>query len=101
MEESSNVTSTTPGGSVRQSSPHMVLSTSDSSTSHKFGPKLLIKLSENNYLLQNQQFEGMIPAQSAHKVVVKPHIFIKFNTPQDQLEGKVCDEYEEQIVQDI
>lgn len=40
----------------------------------------------------------MILAQKSLKVVVNPHILVKFKTPQDQLEGKIFDEYEEWIV---
>lgn len=100
MKLSYNVHPTAPDDIVRQLPPLTVLSTPDSSTPHILGLTLSIKLQENNYLLSNQQVEGVILAQRAHKVVMNPRIPVKFKTPQDQLEGKISDVYEIWIIQD-
>lgn len=72
----------------------------DSSSSLHFGPKLLIKLQEINYLLWNQQVRDVILTQRMHKLVVNPHMPPNFKTVQDQAENNVSGEYEAWIVQD-
>ncbi|KAI5413791.1 hypothetical protein KIW84_058074 [Lathyrus oleraceus] len=78
------------------------ISTVFASTKSKnsFGPKLSIKLQENNYLLWNQQLEGVILTQKMHKLVVNPHIPQKFKSAQDRIIGTVSEEYEAWIMQD-
>lgn len=61
---------------------------------------IFIKLHDNNYLLWNQQIEGLILTQRMHKLVVNPRIPQKFKTGQDRLEGKISEEYKSWIVQD-
>lgn len=56
--------------------------------------KLLIELQKNNYWLWNLQVEGVILAQRVHKFILNPHIPLKFKNAQDQVDGKVSDEYE-------
>lgn len=73
---------------------------SDASSLHHFCLKLLIKFQEYSYLLWNQQVESVILTQRVHKIVVNPCITMKFKTIQDQVEGKISDEYETWIVQD-
>ncbi|KAI5437651.1 hypothetical protein KIW84_023679 [Lathyrus oleraceus] len=100
MKLSYNVQPTASDDIARQLPPLTVLSAPNSSTPHKLGLTLSIKLQENNYLLSNQQVEGVILGQKAHKVVMNPRIPVKFKTPQDQLEGKISDVYEIWIIQD-
>lgn len=65
-----------------------------------FGPKVSIKLQENNYLLWYQQVEGVILTQKMHKIIVNPQIPAKFLTDQDCLTGTISAEYESWLVQD-
>ncbi|KAI5392310.1 hypothetical protein KIW84_076916 [Lathyrus oleraceus] len=81
-------------------SPVTSSSISDLSSSHDFCLMIFIKLHDNNYLLWNQQIEGLILTQRMHKLVVNPHIPQKFKTGQDRLEGKISEEYKSWIVQD-
>ena len=62
--------------------------------------KRLIEQQKKNYWLWNQQVEGVILAQRVHKFILIPRIQLKFKNAQDQVDGKVSDEYEEWIVQD-
>ena len=66
-----------------------MLFANDLSTSHRFGSKLSSKLQENNYMLWNQQVEGVILTQRLYKVVVNPRIPVKFKTPQNQFEFNI------------
>src|SRR3954471_20230895 len=65
-----------------------------------FGPKLSIKIHENNFLLWNQQFEGIILSHKLHKFVANPQIPPIFKSDDDRLANKVSDEYETWIIQD-
>ncbi|CAI8585705.1 unnamed protein product [Vicia faba] len=71
-----------------------------SKSNSSFRPKILIKMQENNYLLWNQQVEGVFLAQKMNKLVVNPQIPQKFKTPQDRLSGVFSNEYESWIAQD-
>ncbi|CAI8604343.1 unnamed protein product [Vicia faba] len=80
-----------------QSQPSLFLN----STNHNvFGPKLSIKLQENNFLLWNQQVKGIILSHKLHKFVANPQIPLIFKSDKDHLANKVFDEYETWIVQD-
>lgn len=83
-----------------QHSHNLAFNDSDLFTSHHFGLKLLIKMHRNNYFLWNQQVKSVILVYRVQKVVVNPHIPLKFKTVQEQLEGKISDECETWIVQD-
>lgn len=65
-----------------------------------FAPKVSIKLQENNFLLLNQQVEGVILSHKLHKIVVNPRIPPMFKTESDRIENIVSKAYEEWIVQD-
>lgn len=67
---------------------------------NSFGTKFSIMLQENNYLLYNQQVEGVVLTQKMHKLVVNPQIPQKFKLTQDRITGTLSDEYEAWIVQD-
>lgn len=51
-------------------------------------------MQENNYLLYNQQVEGVVLTQKMHKLVVNPQIPQKFKLTQDRITGTLSDEYE-------
>ncbi|CAI8596383.1 unnamed protein product [Vicia faba] len=69
-------------------------------SNNTYGPKLSIQLKDNNYLLWNQQVEGVILTQKMHRFVVNPQIPVKFKTDQSRILNKIFDEYEVWIVQD-
>lgn len=77
-------------GSLSQPTPAFLGITSDSSSSHYFGPKLSIKLQDNNnYLIWNQQVKGVILTQRVYKIVVTSQIPPKLNFEQDRIDAKV------------
>lgn len=59
-----------------------------------FAPKLFIKLQENNFLLWNQQVEGVILSHKLHKIVGNLHVASMFKTDTDRLANIVYEEYE-------
>ncbi|KAI5438360.1 hypothetical protein KIW84_024196 [Lathyrus oleraceus] len=77
-----------PQDSVVKNPPHsqgFSIVFASSNSNNTFGRKLSIKLQDNNYLLWNQQVEGIILTQNMHKVVVNPQIPQKFNYVQDRV----------------
>lgn len=64
------------------------------------GPKLSIKLDEKNFLIWNQQVEGVILTHNLHRLLVHPQIPVKFNNTADETANKLSPEYEKWIVQD-
>jgi hypothetical protein len=61
---------------------------------------LTIKLDEKNYLLWNQQVNGVITAHDLHRFVVNPQIPIQFASVEDQIANKSSDEYKKWLVKD-
>lgn len=61
----------------------------DSPSSHNFGPKLLIKLQDNNYLIWNQQVERVIRTEIVYKILMNLQISLKFKFEQDWVKGNV------------
>src|SRR4051812_35257942 len=72
----------------------------NSSNHSVFGPKLSIKLQEKNFLLWNQQVEGIILAHKLHRFVVNPQIPPMFKNDEDRRANIRSEEYESWIVQD-
>lgn len=66
-----------------------------SSSLNSFAPKLLIKLQEKNFLLWNQQVEGVIISHKLHKMVVNPRIPPIFKSENDRPKNLVYEAYEE------
>lgn len=52
----------------------------NSSNQTIFGPELSIKHQESNFLVWNQQIEGVILSKKFHKYVVNPQNFLIFKT---------------------
>ena len=71
-----------------------------STGNNRFGPRLSIKLQENNFLLWNQQVEGIILSHKLHKFVVNPQIPPIFDSEENRIANKVSAVYESWIVQD-
>src|SRR3954468_19974016 len=69
-------------------------------THNAFGPKLSIKLQETNFILWNQQVEGVILSHKLHKFVVNPQIPPMYKTDEDRIGNTISAEYEAWIVQD-
>src|ERR1043165_2122062 len=65
-----------------------------------FGPKLSIKLQEKNFLLWNQQVEGIILSHKLHRFVVNPQIPSMFKNEEDRRANVHSNEYEAWITQD-
>ncbi|PNX69613.1 retrovirus-related Pol polyprotein from transposon TNT 1-94, partial [Trifolium pratense] len=61
---------------------------------------LTIKLDEKNYLLWNQQVNGVITAHNLHKFVVNPDIPLQFASVTDRLDGKFSEEYQKWLFKD-
>ncbi|KAI5399274.1 hypothetical protein KIW84_064587 [Lathyrus oleraceus] len=71
-----------------------------SNSLNSFSPKLSIKLQEKNFLLWNQQVEGVILSHKLHKMVVNPRIPPMFKSSNDRLENLIYEAYEEWMVHD-
>ncbi|KAI5398940.1 hypothetical protein KIW84_064351 [Lathyrus oleraceus] len=65
-----------------------------SSSKNTFAPKLSIKLQEKNFLLWNQQVEGVNISHKLYKMVVNPHIPPMFKYESGRLENIVYEAYE-------
>ncbi|WJX96151.1 hypothetical protein P8452_77393 [Trifolium repens] len=61
---------------------------------------LTIKLDEKNFLLWNQQINGVITAHNLHRFVVNPEIPLQYASVADRLEGKNSDEYQKWLFKD-
>lgn len=73
-----------------QTSSHDVASFfGSSSSSPSFGPKLSIKLQDDNYLLWNQQVKGVILSHKLHNYVVNPRISHMFKINEYHLQNIV------------
>jgi hypothetical protein len=60
----------------------------------------LIYLDEKNFLLWNQQVNGVITAHDLHRFILNPQIPLQFASVQDRVAGKSSDEYRKWIVKD-
>jgi histone deacetylase 1/2 len=76
--------------------PHTSKESSKSGLTHS----LTIKLDEKNYLLWNQQVNGVITAHDLHRFVVNPQIPIQFASVEDRIENKSSDEYKRWLFKD-
>ncbi|WJX88788.1 hypothetical protein P8452_70836 [Trifolium repens] len=65
-----------------------------------FVPKLSIKLDEKNFLLWNQQVEGVIISHKLHRFVVNPQIPPMYNSESDRELDIVSEAYDQWLVQD-
>lgn len=65
-----------------------------------FTHALSLKLDEKNYLLWNQQVEGVIITDKLHRFVVNPIIPMKYDTETDRVLNLVSEAYEKWLVQD-
>jgi histone deacetylase 1/2 len=65
-----------------------------------FAPKLSIKLNDKNFLLWNQQVEGVIVSQKLHRFVVNPQIPTKYACESDHELDKVSEAYDQWLVHD-
>ncbi|GAU11134.1 hypothetical protein TSUD_197580 [Trifolium subterraneum] len=61
---------------------------------------LTIKLDEKNFLLWNQQVNGVITAHNLHRFVVNPQIPLQYESVEDRLDGKNSDEYQQWLFKD-
>ncbi|PNX63257.1 retrovirus-related Pol polyprotein from transposon TNT 1-94, partial [Trifolium pratense] len=84
------------------SSPFLVGGSSSGNNSGvvNFAPKLSIKLDDKNFLLWNQQVEGVILSNKLHRFVVNPEIPAKYNSESDRELDIVSEAYDKWIVQD-
>lgn len=64
------------------------------------GSKLSIKLDDKNFLLWNQQVEGVILTHNFQILLVNAQIPPKYNSTADETHNKVSTEYVKWIVQD-
>jgi hypothetical protein len=69
-------------------------STNKESSKSGLTHSLTIKLDEKNFLLWNQQVNGVITAHNLHRFVVNPEIPLQFASVADRLDGKNSDEYQ-------
>lgn len=65
-----------------------------------FTHALSIKLTDNNFLLWNQQLEGVICAHKLHRYVVNPIIPVKYATETDRELDLQTEDYQRWLVQD-
>ncbi|MCI34606.1 retrovirus-related Pol polyprotein from transposon TNT 1-94, partial [Trifolium medium] len=72
----------------------------NSSGTVTFAPKLSIKLDDKNFLLWNQQVEGVIISHKLHRFVVNPQIPTKYNSESDRELDIVSEAYDRWLVQD-
>jgi histone deacetylase 1/2 len=75
-------------------------SSANASGTVHFAPKLSIKLDEKNFLLWNQQVEGVIISHKLHRFVVNPQISPKYNSESDRELDIVSEAYDQWLVQD-
>jgi hypothetical protein len=75
-------------------------STNNTSSTVNFAPKLSIKLNDKNFLLWNQQLEGVIVSQKLHRFLVNPQIPTKYACESDRELDKVSEAYDQWLVQD-
>ncbi|KAK2414066.1 hypothetical protein QL285_036702 [Trifolium repens] len=75
-------------------------STANPSGTVSFAPKLSIKLDDKNFLLWNQQVEGVIISHKLHRFVVNPTIPAKYDSESDREQDKVSEAYDKWLVQD-
>ncbi|MCH81099.1 retrovirus-related Pol polyprotein from transposon TNT 1-94, partial [Trifolium medium] len=61
---------------------------------------LTIKLDEKNYLLWNQQVNGVITAHDLHRFIVNPQIPIQFASIEDRIAEKSSEEYKQWLFKD-
>ncbi|MCI17052.1 retrovirus-related Pol polyprotein from transposon TNT 1-94, partial [Trifolium medium] len=61
---------------------------------------LTIKLDEKNYLLWNQQVNGVITTHNLHRLVVNPEIPLQYASVADRLDGKNSEEYQQWLFKD-
>lgn len=73
---------------------------SSSSSHFATGPKLSIKLDDKNFLLWNQQVEGVVKMHKLHRLLVNPVIPAKYASEADRLADVPSDEFEKWLVQD-
>lgn len=69
-----------------------------SSSINNFALKLSIKLQESNFLLWNQQVDGVILSHKLHEVVVNSYIPPMLKNEQDRIVDVIFEEYESWIV---
>jgi histone deacetylase 1/2 len=75
-------------------------STNKESSKSGLTHSLTIKLDEKNFLLWNQQVNGVITAHNLHRFVVNPEIPLQFASVADRLDGKNSDEYQRWLFKD-
>ncbi|PNX57709.1 retrovirus-related Pol polyprotein from transposon TNT 1-94, partial [Trifolium pratense] len=75
-------------------------STTKGSSKSGLTHSLTIKLDEKNYLLWNQQVNGVITAHNLHRFVVNPEIPLQYTSVADRLDGKNSDEYQRWLFKD-
>jgi histone deacetylase 1/2 len=61
---------------------------------------LTIKLDEKNFLLWNQQVEGVITAHDLHRFILNPQIPLQYASVEDRVAGKSIEEYRKWIFKD-
>ncbi|KAK2449415.1 hypothetical protein QL285_008613 [Trifolium repens] len=61
---------------------------------------LTIKLDEKNFLLWNQQVEGVITAHDLHRFILNPQIPLQYASVEDRIDGKSTEEYRKWIFKD-
>ncbi|GAU19342.1 hypothetical protein TSUD_336290 [Trifolium subterraneum] len=94
--------SQSPTGSASEpSGAHLNLpQTSKDSAKSGLTHSLTIKLDEKNYLLWNQQVNGVITAHDLHRFIVNPQIPIQFASDADRVADRTSDEYRQWIFKD-
>jgi histone deacetylase 1/2 len=75
-------------------------STANNSGTISFAPKLSIKLNEKNFLLWNQQVEGVIISHKLHRFVVNPQIPAKYASKSDRDLDLISEAYDQWLVHD-
>ncbi|PNX94499.1 retrovirus-related Pol polyprotein from transposon TNT 1-94, partial [Trifolium pratense] len=75
-------------------------STAKDSSKSGLTHSLTIKLDEKNFLLWNQQVNGVITAHNLHRFVVNPEIPLQYASVTDRLDGKSSDEYQKWLFKD-
>lgn len=73
---------------------------SNTSLAFSAASKLSIRLEEKNFLLWNQQVEGVITSHKLHRLLIDPEIPPQFTTNEDWLNQQYSDKYEKWLVQD-
>ncbi|KAK2402858.1 hypothetical protein QL285_052344 [Trifolium repens] len=87
---------------MASSSPLFTGGSSSGNTSGtvNFAPKLSIKLDDKNFLLWNQQVEGVILSHKLHRFVVNPQIPAKYASESDRELDQISEAYDQWLVQD-